>query len=49
MLRALLRSVSPVWRNAKLIQLRWLARDMGAAHPNYPEVFLEIDRLENAS
>jgi hypothetical protein len=49
MLRALLRSVVPVWRNARLIRLRWLASDMGAAHPNYPEVFLEIYHLENAS
>jgi hypothetical protein len=49
MLRSLLHAVSPVWRNAQLIRLRWLARDMGAAHPNFPEVFWEIDKLENAS
>jgi hypothetical protein len=46
MLRAFFPSL---WREARLVWLRWLLRDMGHTHPNGAEVILEIAELERAA
>lgn len=41
-----MRSLRPLVINAKLVYLKWAAREMHPCHPDYPEVILTIARLE---